>query len=71
MAFHNLTKMMDDFTDIVNREPVEDASDRIIRYAGNAEAVVAIEALARLLVIESARRRHAEARLCADVPAED
>ena len=70
MACHNLTKMMDDCTDIVNREPVEDASDRIIRYAGNAEAVVAIEALARLLVIESARRRHAEARLSAGVPAE-
>ncbi|MBQ7607485.1 MAG: hypothetical protein IJU76_05895 [Desulfovibrionaceae bacterium] len=59
----NLTECMDDFTRIVNTEPVQDAAERLVRQAGIAGPVVAIEAFARLLVIETTRRRYAESRL--------
>lgn len=58
-----LTQLMDDFYAIANQTPAEDAPLAIMRRAGAAPSnVVAIEALARLLTVESARRRHAEAR---------
>lgn len=59
-----LTQLMDDFYAIANQTPAEDAPQAIMRRAGAAPSnVAAMEALARLLTIESARRRHAEARL--------
>ena len=58
-----LVQCMDDFSRIVNTASVEDAAVLLVRQAGLAGNVTAIEAFARVLVIECARRRHAEARL--------
>ena len=57
-----ITQVMDEFSVILNSSPIEDAPERLVRQAGLAGNVVAIEALVRLLVIESARRRHTEAK---------
>lgn len=65
MLQSNLHAMMDKFYDIVNVSPAQDAAEKMLRHAGTAENMVAMEALARLLVVESARRKHAEARLAA------
>lgn len=59
-----LFELMDDFAAIVNTEPVEKAPELMLNHAGRAQSTaLAINALVRLLIIESARRRHAEARL--------
>lgn len=61
----NINRLMDEFHEIVNTVPAEDAVTRLVRHAATAGNVAAIESFARLLVIESARRRHAEAKLAA------
>ena len=58
----NLNQVMNEIHAIVNTAPVEDAVTRVMRHAGLYGNVVALEALARLLVLESTRRRYAEAR---------
>lgn len=63
MTSHNLVQLMDEFASVVNTSPVQDAADKVVRHAGTLATPAAIEVLARLLVLESARRRHAEARL--------
>ncbi len=61
---NNLTKLIDEITGIVNRSGVADAPETIMRTAGYyGNNALAVEALARLLVIETARRKHAEAKL--------
>ena len=57
----SINKVMDEFYEIVNTVPVEDAVMRLMRCAGRYGNAASLEALARLLTIESARRRHAEA----------
>lgn len=62
----SINKVMDEFYAIVNTAPVDDAVSHVVRCAGKHGNVASIEALARLLVIENTRRRHAEARFLAD-----
>lgn len=64
----NLNRVMDEFYEIVNNTPVEDAVTRLMRCAGTYGNAPALEALTRLLVMETARRRHAEARMAARMP---
>ncbi|WP_419492451.1 hypothetical protein [Desulfovibrio sp.] len=59
---------MDEFYTIIKTAPTEDAALRLVRHAGTAGNVEAIEALSRLLVIEYTRRCHSDAKyeaLCA------
>lgn len=57
-----LTELMDELSDIVNTTPAVDCTDCLVRKASIAGNVPGMEALARLLVLENARRRHAEAK---------
>ena len=63
----NINKVMDEFYDILNTVPVEDAVTRLLRCAGRYGNAASMEAFARLLTIESTRRRCAEARLHSQV----
>lgn len=58
----SINQVMDEFYAIVNTVPVEDVVTRLLRCAGQYGNAASMEALARLLTIESARRRHAEAQ---------
>ncbi|MBQ3059547.1 MAG: hypothetical protein IJD16_04445 [Desulfovibrio sp.] len=58
----NLNQVMDELYAIINTSPVEDAVTSIMRHLGQYSNVMGMEALARLLVVESTRRRYAEAR---------
>lgn len=57
-----LTELMDELSDIVNTTPAVDCPEHLLRKASIAGNVPGMEALARLLVLENARRRHAEAK---------
>ena len=54
---------MDAFFEIVNTVPEEDAVMRLVRRIGHYDRLVAVEALARLLVVKTTRRKCAEAKL--------
>lgn len=58
----NLNQVMNEIHAIVNTTPVEDAVTRVMRHVGQYSNAAGMEALARLLVLESTRRRYAEAR---------
>ena len=59
-----LVTLMDDFYRILTTRPIEDSPLLLSRRAGMAPSnALAIEAFARLLVVEHARRRHTEAQL--------
>ena len=62
MKKNQLTELMDELLDAVNAAPAVDAPELLIRKASIAGNVLGMEALARLLVLENARRRHAEAK---------
>ncbi len=64
-----LVALMDDFYLILTTRPIEDSPLLLSRRAGLAPSnALAIEALARLLVVEHARRRHMEAQLAEASP---
>lgn len=59
-----LFELMDDFSTIMNTVPIENAADQICNRAAAAPSLdAAIMALANHLVVENARRKHAEAKL--------
>lgn len=58
-----LFQLMDDFTNLLDSEAVENAANALISRAAIETPALSIEALARLLAIEVARRKGAEARL--------
>lgn len=59
----SINQVMDEFYEIVNTVPVEDAVTRLVRHAGRYDNIASLEAMARLLVVESTRRRCAEAKV--------
>ena len=59
----SINQARDDFFEIVNTVPEEDAVMRLVRRTGHYESLASIEALARLLVVETTRRKCAEAKL--------
>lgn len=58
----SINKVMDEFYEIVNTVPAEDSVTQLMRCAGRYGNAASLEALARLLVIESLRRRYAESQ---------
>lgn len=62
----SINQAMDDFFDIVNTAPPEDAVTRLVRRSGHYGNLASLEALARLLVVETARRKCAEAKVNAN-----
>lgn len=58
-----INQAMDAFFEIVNTVPEEDAVMRLVRRTGHYDRLVAVEALARLLVVKTTRRKCAEAKL--------
>ena len=62
MRERTVNDLMDEFYTIVRTAPTEDATLQLVRHAGTAGNVEAIEALSRLLVIEYTRRCHSDAK---------
>ena len=58
-----LFEVMDDFSIILNSESIENSAQKLIARAALESNALAIDALARLLAIENARRKAAEAKL--------
>ena len=59
----SINQAMDDFFEIVNMVSAEDAITRLVRRAGHYGNVASLEAMARLLVVETTRRKCAEAKV--------
>ena len=57
-----LTKIMNESTELIKRESVVDAPEKLVRHMAKYDLVMAIEALARLLVIEHHRASFSEAK---------
>ena len=63
MPISNLNAAMNEFHNILKTTPSEDAVYKLMRSASAKDRTTAMMALCSLLMIEHARRYHAEARL--------
>lgn len=57
-----MNALMNDFSSILRNTPAEDTVNRLVRHASAQDRTTAMLALCSLLMIENARRFHAEAR---------
>ena len=62
MTLSLMNALMNDFLSILKNTPSEDTVNRLIRHASAHDRTTAMLALCSLLMIENARRFHAEAR---------
>lgn len=57
-----MNALMNDFSSILKNTPSEDTVNRLVRHASVQDRTTSMMALCSLLMIENARRFHAEAR---------